>query len=31
MNGGILKSQILLAELTLKLHKSNQQQKYEIY
>ncbi len=30
MNGGILKSQKLLAELTIKLHMSNQQQKSEI-
>ncbi len=30
MNGGILKSQKLLAELTIKLHVSNQQQKSEI-
>ncbi len=30
MNGGILKSQKLLAELTIKLHLSNQQQKSEI-
>ncbi len=30
MNGGILKSQKLLAELTNKFHMSNQQQKSEI-
>ncbi len=30
MNGGILKSQKLLAELPIKLHMSNQQQKSEI-
>jgi len=30
MNGGILKSQKLLAELTIKLHMSNQQHKSEI-
>ncbi len=30
MNGGTLKSQKLLAELTIKLHMSNQQQKSEI-
>ncbi len=30
MNGGILKSQKLLAELTIKLHTSNQQHKSEI-
>ncbi len=30
MNGGMLKSQKLLAELTIKLHMSNQQQKSEI-
>ncbi len=30
MNGGILKSQKLLAELTIKLHASNQQQKSEM-
>ncbi len=30
MNGGILKSQKLLAKLTIKLHMSNQQQKSEI-
>ncbi len=30
MNGGILKSQKLLTELTIKLHMSNQQQKSEI-
>ncbi len=30
MNGGILKSHKLLAELTIKLHMSNQKQKSEI-
>ncbi len=30
MNGGILKSQKLLAEFTIKLHMSNQQQKSEM-
>ncbi len=30
MNGGILKSQKLLAELTIKLHMSNQQHKSEM-
>ncbi len=30
MNGGILKSQKLLAELPIKLHMSNQQQQSEI-